>query len=90
MHLTEPLFEDLIKNHAHCLTAEGRSQKTIEWYAANLKRFLKFLKSHNMSTSVKDIGIMEVRLFIHHLQSVVVRWEDKPDISPLWGQDSIV
>ncbi|MFC1873727.1 tyrosine-type recombinase/integrase [Chloroflexota bacterium] len=81
MHLTEPNFADLIQNHTHCLTAEGRSQRTIEWYAANLKRFLQFLKSNNMSTSVKEIGITEVRRFIHHLQSEVVRWEDKPDIS---------
>ena len=81
LRLTEPNFEDLIQNHAHCLTAEGRSRKTITWYAANLERFLKYLKSHSMSTSVKDIGIPEVRRFIHHLQSEVVRWEDKPDIS---------
>ena len=39
MHLTEPIFEDLIQNHAYCLTAEGRSPRTIDWYAANLKRF---------------------------------------------------
>ncbi len=81
LHLTEPVFEDLIQNHMYCLTAEGRSQKTIDWYAANLKRFLRFLKSHDMSTSVKDINIPEVRRFIHHLQSEVVRWEDKPDIN---------
>ena len=81
MHLTEPNFEDLIQNHAHCLTAEGRSQKTIDWYAANLKRFLRFLKNHDMSVSVGDIGILEVRRFIHHLQSEVVRWEDSPNIS---------
>lgn len=80
MHLTEPNFEDLIQNHAYCLTAEGRSQKTIDWYVFNLKRFLRFLKSHNMSTSVRDIGIPEVRRFIHHLQSEVVRWEDQPNI----------
>lgn len=81
LQLTEPNFEDLIQNHAYCLTAEGRSQKTIDWYAANLKRFLRFLKSRNMSVSVKDIGIPEVRRFIHHLQSEVVRWEDKPDVN---------
>ncbi len=80
LHLTLPNFEDLIQNHMHCLTIEGRSQKTIDWYAANLKRFLQFLKSHNMSASVGDIGILEVRRFIHHLQSEVVRWEDRPDI----------
>jgi len=80
LHLTEPNFEDLIQNHAYCLTAEGRSQKTIDWYAANLKRFLRFLKNHDMSVSVGDIGIPEVRRFIHHLQSEVVRWEDKPNI----------
>jgi len=33
-----------------------------------------------MSASVTDIGITEVRQFIHHLQSEVVRWEDKPNI----------
>ncbi len=44
----------------YCLTAECRSQKTIDWYAANLKRFLLFLKSHSMPTSVKDIGVQWV------------------------------
>ncbi len=81
MHLIEPDFEDLIQNHMYCLTAEGRSQKTIDWYAANLKRFLRFLKSNNMSASVKDIGVTQGRQFIHHLQSEVVRWEDSPNIS---------
>ncbi len=80
MRLTEPNFEDLIQNHMYCLTAGGRSRKTIDWYAANLKRFLQFLKSHDMSASVKDVGISEVRRFIHHLQSEVVRWEDQPNI----------
>ena len=73
LHLTEPNFEDLIQNHVHCLTTEGRSQKTIDWYTSNLKRFSRFLKSNNMPQSVTDIGISEVRLFIHHLQSEVVR-----------------
>jgi len=65
----------------HCLTTGGRSQKTIDWYSANLKRFSRFLKSHNMSQTVRDIGISEVRRFIHHLQTEVVRWEDNPNIS---------
>ena len=72
LHLTEPNFEDLIQNHVHCLTTEGRSQKTIGWYTSNLKRFSRFLKSRNMPQSVTDIGISEVRIFIHHLQSEVV------------------
>lgn len=80
MRLTEHTFEDLIQNHVHCLTTEGRSQKTIDWYTSNLKRFSRFLKSNNMPQSVTDIGISEVRLFIHHLQSEVVRWEDNPNI----------
>ena len=79
-HLTKPNFEDLIQNHTHCLIIKDRSQKTIDWYAANLKRFLQFLKSHNMLASVTDIGITEVRQFIHHLQSEVIRWGDKPNI----------
>ena len=35
VHLTE--------NHALCLSTEGKSPKTIEWYTANLKRFAPFL-----------------------------------------------
>ena len=42
MHLIEPNFEDLIQNHMYCLTAEGRSKRTIGWYATNLKRFCDF------------------------------------------------
>ncbi len=72
LRLTEPNFEVLIQNHMHCLTTEGRSKKTIDWYAANLIRFLRFLKNHNMSASVKDIGISEVRRFnIYGLQKLV-------------------
>jgi site-specific recombinase XerD len=81
LRLTEPNFEDLIQNHVHCLAAEGRSKRTTDWYTANLKRFLRFLKNHNMSQSVEDVGIPEVRRFIHHLQNEVVRWEDKPNIN---------
>jgi len=80
LRLTEPNFEDLIQNHMHCLTTQGRSQKTIDWYASNLMRFSRFLKSYNMPKSVKDIGISEVRRFIHYLQTEVVRWEDSPNI----------
>lgn len=81
LRLTETNFEDLIQNHMHCLSVEARSQKTIDRYSANLKRFLKSLKSQNISTSVKEIGISEVRRFIHHLQSEVVRWEDNPNVN---------
>lgn len=80
MRLTKLNFEDLIQNQIYCLTTEGKSQKTIEWYTANLKRFSRFLKSRNMSKSVGDIGIPEVRRFIYHLQNEVVRWEDSPHI----------
>jgi len=81
LRLTEPNFADLIQNHAHCLITEGRSQKTIESYSANLKRFLKYLENNGFTRSVGDIGIEEVRRFIYHLQKEVVRWEDKPEIS---------
>ncbi|MEE8413011.1 MAG: phage integrase N-terminal SAM-like domain-containing protein, partial [Dehalococcoidales bacterium] len=71
MRLTEPIFEDLIQNHIHCLTTEGRSKKTIDWYSSNLKRFSRYLKSHDISQSISDIGISEVRRFIYHLQTEV-------------------
>src|SRR5665811_1638350 len=79
--LSEPNFDILIQNHAHCLATEGRSKKTTDWYFSNLQRFLKYLKGHALPQSINDVGIIEARGFIHYLQTEVVRWEDSPNIN---------
>ncbi len=73
-----PSFDALIQNHGICLATEGRSQNTIDWYASNLIRFLKYLRHHQLSDSVKDICVSEARSFIFYLQNEVTRWESSP------------
>ncbi len=73
-----PTFDALIQNHGICLATEGRSQRTIDWYASNLRRFLQFLRNRQLPESIEDISIQEVRNFIYHLQNEVTRWESSP------------
>lgn len=73
-----PSFDALIQNQGICLATEGRSQRTIDWYASNLIRFLKYLRNRQLPGSVKDIGVTEARSFIFYLQNEVTRWEDSP------------
>ncbi|MCK4852000.1 MAG: phage integrase N-terminal SAM-like domain-containing protein [Candidatus Omnitrophica bacterium] len=73
-----PSFDALIQNQGICLATEGRSQRTIDWYASNLIRFLKFLRNRQLPDSVKDIGVPEARSFIFYLQNEVTRWESSP------------
>ena len=73
-----PSFDALIQNQGICLATEGRSQRTIDWYASNLIRFLKYLRNRQLPDSVKDIGVPEVRSFIFYLQNEVTRWESSP------------
>jgi hypothetical protein len=82
----------LTESYAICLSTEGKSRKTIEWYSNNLNRFARFLEDNRLSLSVDEIGIAEARLFISHLQTGVKRWEghynikdDKPLSSWLAG-----
>ena len=73
-----PSFDALIQNQGICLATEGRSQKTIDWYASNLIRFLKYLRDRQLPDSIENIGLPEVRNFIFHLQNEVTRWESSP------------
>ena len=78
MTLKIPSFDAMIRNHGICLTTEGRSQNTIDWYASNLTRFLKYLRNHQLPDSIEVIGVQEVRSFIFYLQNEVTRWEGSP------------
>jgi site-specific recombinase XerD len=69
IHLTE--------NMVMVLTSEGKSQRTTNWYRDNLRRFARYLADHHRSSKVVDISVADVRDFIRHLQTEVVRWEGK-------------
>ena len=70
----------LTESYALCLSTEGKSTKTIKWYAANLKRFAQFLIDNHFPDSVDEIGKEEARRFISHLQTEVTRWESSSSI----------
>ena len=73
-----PSFDALIQNQGICLATEGRSQRTINWYASNLIRFLKYLRNRQLPDSVEDIGVSQIRNFIFYLQNEFTRWESSP------------
>ncbi len=70
----------LTESYALCLSTEGKSPKTIEWYTTNLKRFARFLENNQLPGSISEIGVVEARQFISHLQTGVKRWEDHYNI----------
>ncbi len=78
MNPKPPSFDALIQNQGICLATEGRSQRTIDWYASNLMRFLKYLSDHQLPDSIENIGVPEARNFIFYLQNEVTRWEGNP------------
>ena len=73
-------LETLIKSYLQCLSTEGKSPRTVEFYSSNLKRFTKYLREHNLTESVNSIGLIEARFFIGYLQNETCRWENHPNI----------
>jgi site-specific recombinase XerD len=71
IHLTE--------NMVMVLESEGKSRNTTCWYRDNLKRFARYLAGHQRSLRVTDISITDVRDFIRHLQTELVKWEGRPN-----------
>lgn len=80
MSVKMPSLDQLIESYLVCCATEGKSRKTIEFYSSTLKRFSRFLKNQELSTSVLEMGTTEGRKFIFHLQNDVTRWEDSPFI----------
>jgi site-specific recombinase XerD len=50
---------------------EGKSPKTIEWYASFLKRFQHFLIKSKLPTTLESIDRLHIRMFINYLQTEV-------------------
>jgi len=70
---------DLTRNFVHCLESEGKSPKTIEFYSTALKRLDIYLRKHSLAADVRDIGVEELRGYLHHLQYEARRWETIQD-----------
>ena len=69
----------LIENMVMVLTSEGKSPKTITFYRENLKRFARYLADQRRSAKVSEISVGDVRDFVRHLQTEVVRWQGRPN-----------
>ena len=79
----KPSFETLIQYHADCLSTEGRSHRTTDWYKNNLKRFRRFLADYHLPEEVQEIGLTEARRFIYYLQHETTRWDNRPNTKDL-------
>jgi len=75
-----PSLDALIKGFLICCSTEGKSEKTIEFYAHNLSKFNRFTRAQRMNLLVDQIGTAEARKFIFHLQNNATRWEHNPNI----------
>ncbi len=59
---------ELIDYFEICNRAEGKSEKTIQWYSANLGRFLSYLKSRHLPDTLGLVDIKLLREYILYLQ----------------------
>jgi site-specific recombinase XerD len=75
MHASNHTLQHLTESYRHCLDAEGKSQKTIDWYVANLRRFSRYLADNQLDGSAEDVRVTDARRFINHLKTDVRRWE---------------
>ncbi|MDO9334315.1 MAG: tyrosine-type recombinase/integrase [Dehalococcoidales bacterium] len=58
---------ELINYYALCNRSEGKSEKTISWYSANLLRFHNYLKARHLPDSIKNTDIKLLREYVLHL-----------------------
>ena len=60
-------LSELIDYYEICNRAEGKSNRTIEWYSANLQRFHNYLKSRHLPDSIDHIDTMLLRQYVLYL-----------------------
>lgn len=70
-------LERLIETFLIHKTSEGKSHRTIQWYAQSLRFFLGFLESQGRSDQLGEVGEQEAREFILHLQKKK-KWDNDP------------
>jgi site-specific recombinase XerD len=62
-------LRNVIESFRLCCQTEGKSPKTVEWYAGFLKRFGEFLKRNKLPGDLSRIGKNHIREFIYYLQT---------------------
>ncbi|MHA2068907.1 MAG: tyrosine-type recombinase/integrase [Candidatus Thorarchaeota archaeon] len=68
---------ELIDYYEICNRAEGKSERTIQWYSANLRRFLSYVKSRHLPYSLDKLDIKLLREYILYLKKKK-KYEDHP------------
>ena len=75
--LTIPLTK-LIEHYTVDLRSQNKSDKTVQWYIANLRRFGGWLKRHRRPGMLSDVDINTVRLYILYLQDEHPKYQGHP------------
>lgn len=75
--LTIPLTK-LIEHYTVDLRSQNKSDKTVQWYIANLRRFGEWLKRHRRPGMLSDVDINTVRLYILYLQDEHPKYQGHP------------
>ena len=70
---------ELLDEYRLCLQAENKSPKTISWYLDILTRYFTFLKSRRLLKPIGQMGTVELRAYLLHLQQAD-RWSGHPNI----------
>lgn len=60
-------LSNLISYYELCNKSEGKSQKTVTWYTANLRQFHHYLQARHLSDSVDDIDLQVLREYVLYL-----------------------
>ncbi len=66
-YLESQKLSDLIDYYEVCNRSEGKSQRTITWYYANLRQFHDYLKSRHLPNAIDEIDVKVVREYIDYL-----------------------
>ena len=65
---TSLTIDELVKRYETSNTADGKSQKTIDWYTDMLGLFSKYMKAHIYSREITDFTIDNVREYVLYLR----------------------
>ena len=71
-------LESTIPEYLLCCQTEGKSPRTVRWYAQKLTYFVGFLQTNGLTTQMDKLGPGEIRCFIRHLQQEVKAGENNP------------
>lgn len=79
MHSFSLSWEAILDEYKQALKTAGKSQKTIDGYLENTKRYFTFLEINNQMKPIQELGKKELREYIVHLQNRA-RWPNNPHI----------